>query len=81
MSDKPKAGFANLDEFTPTQTGFTSREPKRRSRATTGRNQQLNIKATAKVVEQFNRLADQNGWSLVETFEHALAALEKDRVR
>lgn len=80
MSDKPKAGFGldiDPNEFAPRNVGFTSREPKRRSRSTTGRNVQLNLKATPEVVSQFNSIADANDWSLAETFEQALAALQQ----
>ena len=50
--------------------------PKRR-RYTTGRNQQLNVKATAGTVERFYRLADQQGVPLGELLDQALQALEK----
>ena len=43
----------------------------------TGRNVQLNIKATAEVVERFVALSDRRRWALGETLEYALAALEK----
>ena len=42
-----------------------------------GRNVQLNIKATAEVVERFVALSDRRRWALGETLEYALAALEK----
>jgi hypothetical protein len=68
---------------------FRSREPdaappseiptimRRQRRYTTGRNQQLNIKASPETVERFSALADKLGLSLAETLEHALVALEK----
>ena len=43
----------------------------------TGRNVQLNIKATAEVVERFVALSDRRRWALGETLEYALDALEK----
>ena len=49
----------------------------RRRRYTTGRNQQLNVKATAETVERFYRLADQQGVPLGELLDQALQALEK----
>lgn len=49
----------------------------RRRRYTTGRNQQLNVKATAQTVERFYRLADQQGVPLGELLDQALQALEK----
>lgn len=48
-----------------------------RRRYTTGRNQQLNVKATAETVARFYRLADQQGVPLGELLEQALQALEK----
>lgn len=48
-----------------------------RRRYTTGRNQQLNVKATAETVERFYRLADQQGVPLGELLDQALKALEK----
>lgn len=49
----------------------------RRRRYTTGRNQQLNVKATAETVERFYRLADQQGVPLGELLDQALQALEQ----
>lgn len=70
-----------------TEMGFPSRQAStapavakpapRRRRYTTGRNQQLNVKATAETVERFYRLADQQGVPLGELLDQALQALEK----
>ena len=43
----------------------------------TGRNVQLDIKATAEVVERFVALSDRRRWAPGETLEYALAGLEK----
>jgi hypothetical protein len=51
-----------------------TREPRRHR---TGRNIQLNIKARAETIDRFYALADRNGWVLGETFERAIAALER----
>jgi hypothetical protein len=51
------------------------REPRRHR---TGRNTQLNIKARAEAIERFYAIADRHGWVLGETFERAIAALERD---
>lgn len=51
--------------------------PLRRGRRT-GRNMQLNIKATQETVNLFYRLADSQGWVLGETLERALSALERE---
>ena len=69
------------------EMGFPSRQavatpahpkkPQVRRRYTTGRNQQLNVKATAETVARFYRLADQQGVPLGELLEQALQALEK----
>lgn len=50
--------------------------PKRRRTHTTGRNQQLNFKATAATVERFYALADKKGIPLCELLEQALDALD-----
>ena len=44
----------------------------------TGRNMQLNIKATQDTVDLFYRLSDAQGWVLGETLERALEALERE---
>lgn len=55
-------------------------EPARREprRYRTGRNIQLNIKARADAIEAFYAIADREGWVLGETFERAVAALERE---
>ncbi len=63
--------------------GFKSREPekpkekKQLRRRRTGRNAQINIKTTPETIELFTSIADKNGWGLGETFEKAIALLEK----
>ena len=69
-----------------TEMGFPSRQPviaspvakasPTRRRYTTGRNQQLNIKATSETVALFYRLADQQNVPLGELLEQALQALD-----
>lgn len=56
----------------------TAAEPPRRAarRHVTGRNQQINVKATAATIERFYRLADERGVVLGELLERALDALE-----
>jgi hypothetical protein len=51
------------------------REPRRYR---TGRNQQLNIKATPEAIESFYAVAERQGWVLGETFERAIAALLRE---
>lgn len=53
--------------------------PERRvpRRHVTGRNQQLNVKATAETIARFYRLSDERGMVLGELLEHALDALER----
>jgi hypothetical protein len=69
--------------------GFPSRQPaaispqavqpfiRLRRRYTTGRNQQINIKATAKTIDTLYRLADERHVPLGELLEMALRALEQ----
>jgi hypothetical protein len=53
------------------------RPPQRIARHRTGRNQQINIKATTETIERFYKLADERRVALGELLEHALNALEK----
>lgn len=53
----------------------TPARPQRRH--TTGRNKQLNIKATEETIARFYAIADERGWVLGEAFEHAVDALER----
>jgi hypothetical protein len=50
-----------------------------RRRYTTGRNQQLNFKATAATIERFYQLAENKKLPLCELLEKALDALEKEK--
>lgn len=78
----PKVDTAQAAEA----AGFQSREPKPAAAASsqkpprrrrTGRNAQFNIKARPETIESFYKVADENGWGLGETLEHAVALLEK----
>lgn len=66
------------------EQNFPSRQPpraaastRRRRTYTTGRNQQINFKATPATVERFYRIADRKKLPLCELLELALDALEK----
>lgn len=70
------------------ENDFPSRQPPKaapppaspaRRRYTTGRNQQLNIKATAETIARFYRLADERRVPLGALLEEALTALEQTR--
>jgi hypothetical protein len=50
--------------------------PRRDRRRRTGRNRQINIKATEETIEALYRLCDRQGWVLGEALERAVAALE-----
>lgn len=79
---QPKPVEPKQIERMATELGFPSRQPvvtaatPKRRRYMTGRNQQLNIKATAETVARFYRLADQQGVPLGELLDQALQALE-----
>jgi hypothetical protein len=69
------------------ENGFPSRQapkpvpeltPRQQRRYTTGRNQQINIKATAETIELFHRIADEMRVPLGEVLARALNALNKD---
>jgi hypothetical protein len=68
---------------------FQSREPvqapstkpskkKQTRRRRTGRNMQLNLKVAAEPFELFYQITDLQGWVLGETFEKAVAALQRE---
>jgi hypothetical protein len=69
-------------------SGFPSRQPvrpptarrKAGRRYKTGRNQQINIKATAQVIDRLYKMADAKRIPLGELLERALDALEKERI-
>ena len=78
-SDKPNDDIDRLAQA----SGFPSRQPqptlsKRAGarRHTTGRNQQINVKATPETITRFYRLADERKVVLGELLELALDALE-----
>ncbi len=66
-------------------SGFPSRQPPRAApprrprgrRYKTGRNQQINIKATSAVIERLYKLADERHVPLGELLEQALDALQR----
>jgi hypothetical protein len=68
-------------------SGFPSRQPVRTvparrpsgRRYKTGRNQQINIKATPEVIERLYKLADERHVPLGELLEQALGALEASK--
>jgi hypothetical protein len=56
--------------------------PKRSPRRyRTGRNVQLNLKASQKTVDSFYQLTDANDWVLGETLERAIGALQRELER
>jgi hypothetical protein len=59
----------------PVRAPITPRQPRGR-RYKTGRNQQINIKATPEVIERLYKLADEKHVPLGELLERALDALE-----
>lgn len=63
---------------------FRSRDPatvpmRAQRRHRTGRNRQINIKASQETVDRLYAIADANGWVLGEVLEHALEALDNAR--
>ncbi len=68
------SGFISRQAATPAPLGPA--RPQRR-RYTTGRNQQLNLKATPETIARFYRLADERREVLGELLESALDALEQ----
>ena len=88
FSTKPKASqpvATDQVERIAQEHNFPSRQPvkakprlpRRIARHRTGRNQQLNIKATAETIERFYKLADKRRVALGELLEQGLDALER----
>jgi len=50
----------------------------RQRRRRTGRNLQLNLKASATWMEAFYKISESERWTLGETFERAIAALQRE---
>jgi hypothetical protein len=70
---------ANFQSREPPQRETMTASPKREPRRyRTGRNIQLNVKARAETIDAFYGIADREGWVLGETFERAVAALERE---
>lgn len=70
--------IAAQNNFPSRQASKPPREPRRKRRVyTTGRNQQLNIRARGDTIERFCKLADERRVPLGELFEQAVSALER----
>jgi hypothetical protein len=70
--------IAREQNFPSRQAPRASAPARKRRTYTTGRNQQINFKATAATIERFYRIADEKRLPLCETLEVALDALERD---
>lgn len=69
--------LAEEHNFPSRQPPKAPKEPRRKRRVyRTGRNQQINIKATSETIERFYKMADARRISLSKLFEDALDALE-----
>jgi hypothetical protein len=66
---------ANFKSREPAEQKIARREPRRYR---TGRNTQFNIKGDPDVIEEFYRIADEQGWVLGETLERAVRALRTE---
>jgi len=86
---KPRAGRgeeapAEAIRAVSEQAQFKSREPappverKPQRRHRTGRNRQINFKASDETINEFYAVTDAQGWMLAETLERALAALKRE---
>jgi hypothetical protein len=60
----------------PASAPVPMRRPPRIHR--TGRTMQFNARTTPQTVDAFYAIADQQGWLVGETLEHALAALQRE---
>jgi hypothetical protein len=68
--------LARDNNFPSRQSAKTVKVERPRRRYTTGRNQQLNFKATPMTIDRFYRLAESKRLPLCELLEEALDALE-----
>jgi hypothetical protein len=74
------ARIAQEHNFPSRQPAKAPKEPRLKRRVyRTGRDRQINIKATADTVERFYKLADSKRLPLGALLELALSALERDR--
>jgi hypothetical protein len=64
------------DETSPAQAPFPPKRSPRIHR--TGRTMQFNARTTPQTIEALYAIADQQGWLVGETLEHALAALQRE---
>lgn len=85
---KPKPVVPGVIEELARDSGFLSRQPSptpansqltKPRRYTTGRNQQINVKAKPETIARFYKLADERHVPLGELLELALAALEGEK--
>ncbi|MBK4739222.1 hypothetical protein [Noviherbaspirillum pedocola] len=77
LSKEQSEQIARQQGFSQGLPATAAPAPRKQRRHTTGRNQQVNVKATAETVERFNRIADELGVPLGEVLARALDALEK----
>ena len=80
---EPSEVSAELVRAIAEASRFPSREAKPRMRRPprihrTGRTMQFNARTTPQTVEALYAIADQQGWLVGETLEHALAALQRE---
>lgn len=68
-------GFPSRQAAKP--EAMTTLAPRKQRRYTTGRNQQINIKATAETIDRLNAMADRMNVPLGEVLARAINALEK----
>lgn len=87
---KPKTEHLDVVDQVAAEHGFPSRQPpkppavpvvekgpRKQRRYTTGRNKQINIKATDETIERMGQMADERGVPLGRLLELALDALAK----
>ena len=71
-----KAQFRSREALAPPASVSTTQSAKTTRRRRTGRSAQLNIKCRPETIEQFYKVADENGWGLGEAFEKAVTLLQ-----
>ena len=80
----PKRAIQTMSEaadFPSRAPKITAPPPHPPRRRRTGRNVQVNIKATQETIDRLTAISDAKGWAFGETLEHALAALQASLTR
>jgi hypothetical protein len=78
VEEETIARIAEENQFTSRQAPKAAKEPRRKRRVyTTGRNRQINFRASDETIELFYKMADERRVPLCKLLEQALDALDR----